>query len=96
MIVALDYDCTYTNDPATWDKVIAVFRAAGHKVYLVTMRYDNHTDADPVRAALEGKVDGMFFTGHRAKQPFMFKLGINISVWIDDMPGFILYDAREG
>ena len=32
MHLALDYDNTYTRDPKTWDKVISIFRQAGHKV----------------------------------------------------------------
>ena len=39
MIIALDYDKTYTADPNLWDAFIkfAVFR--GHKVICLTMRY---------------------------------------------------------
>jgi hypothetical protein len=92
--IALDYDNTFTRDPETWLKVIQVFRDAGHKVYVVTMRYNND-ETKPVNNALEGKVDGIFFTSRKAKRPFMFQRGIDISVWMDDTPFFVDNDARE-
>lgn len=93
MNLSLDYDGTYTRDPDTWDKIVQTFKEAGHKVYLVTMRYDVPKEADEVRKALEGKVDGIFFTGRKAKQKFMYEQKIDISVWMDDMPIFINQDV---
>jgi DNA-binding LacI/PurR family transcriptional regulator len=87
--LSLDFDGTYTRDPETWNNVVALFRAAGHKVYVVTMRYDNENEGTAVRSALEGKVDGIYFTGRKAKAPFMFEQGISIDVWLDDIPFFV-------
>jgi hypothetical protein len=42
-----------------------------------------------VREALQNKVDGIFFTSRKAKQPFMFERGISIDVWLDDIPYFV-------
>jgi DNA-binding LacI/PurR family transcriptional regulator len=93
MILSLDYDDTYTRDPVLWDAFIYNARARGHTVLVVTMRYDVPHEADPVRKALTHKVDGFFFTGRKAKRPFMASKGVNVSVWIDDQPGWILTDA---
>jgi butyrate kinase len=93
MILSLDYDGTYTLNPAAWDKAISALRASGATVYLVTMRYDVPHEADEVRQALTGKVDDMFFTGRLAKRNFMYGQGIHIQVWIDDQPDFILNSA---
>lgn len=93
MNLSLDYDGTYTRDPGTWDRVIQVFREAGHKVYVVTMRRDVLQESEEVKYQLHDKVDGIFFTGRLAKQPFMFSKGISIDVWIDDMPFFVNTNA---
>lgn len=90
MIIALDFDETYTLDPITWDQVIALFKAMGHVVYVVTFRIDNSAEAPEVRKALEGKVNDIFFTGRKFKREFMEKKEIYIDVWIDDQPELIV------
>lgn len=87
MNISLDYDNTYTRDPAYWDKFIALTRQYCHTVYCVTMRYPS--EGDDVIKNLEGKVSDIFFTSRQAKKDFMFSKGICIDVWIDDMPFFI-------
>ncbi len=94
MNLSLDYDGTYTRDPIIWDAAIKVLRQAGHKVYVVTMRYDNEREGTPVRLALALHADAIYFTGRKAKQKFMHDHGIRIDVWIDDQPGFIFMDAQ--
>jgi hypothetical protein len=91
--VALDYDNTYTLDPAAWRAVIRVLKDQGHKVYVVTMRHEKH-EGDEVKERLSSKVDGIFFTSRKAKKPFMYAQGIHISVWIDDIPFFVDNDAQ--
>lgn len=59
------------------------------------MRFDTPIEANPVRAALADKVDGIFFTARTGKQKFMAALGILIHVWVDDSPHFILLDAAS-
>jgi ABC-type uncharacterized transport system substrate-binding protein len=93
MVISLDYDDTYTRDPRLWDAFITAAKASGHTVYCVTMRYRKE-GADVVRT-LTGKVDNIFFTERRNKHDFMFEQGISVNVWIDDMPWFILHDARK-
>jgi hypothetical protein len=90
--VGLDYDNTYTRDPAAWLAVIRVLKDQGHKVYVVTMRYEKY-EGDVVKEKLSHRVDGIFFTSRKAKKPFMFSQGISIDVWIDDTPFFVDNDA---
>lgn len=92
MNIAIDYDDTYTRDPATWDEVIDTFQAAGHMVYCVTMRNVNES-ADVMDSI--GKKVPVFVTDRKAKRAFMFAHGIRIDVWIDDRPDFILMDAAR-
>lgn len=93
MILSLDYDDTYTRDPILWDIFISNARSRGHTVYVVTMRYEG--EGSQVIAALNDKVDKIFFTGRKAKYDFMVEQGIMVNVWIDDMPWFILMDAKK-
>jgi hypothetical protein len=94
MNISLDYDDTYTRDPKAWLMFIKLFRARGHKVYCVTMRHNIGTQALEVIDALDTEVDGIYFTGHKAKENFMFDQGIRIDVWIDDQPNFVNQDAK--
>jgi hypothetical protein len=89
--IALDFDGTYTADPTAWNEFIELMQRQGHNVYCVTMRAESEGRA--VRQALAGKVDGFFFTDRKAKQPYMFERGININIWIDDQPSFVVVDA---
>jgi len=96
MNIGLDYDDTYTRDPALWDEVIKTFREAGHKVYIVTWRFPG--EMAKVYAQFEGKphpVHGFYATGRKAKEKFMFANGICIDIWIDDNPRAILH-TMEG
>lgn len=93
MNISLDYDNTYTRDPATWDEFIAFARSRDHKVYCITMR--SHREAVQVYHDLTGKVNDIYCTNRQAKKDFMFALGIAIDVWIDDMPLFCIEDAAD-
>ena len=92
MNIALDFDGTYTLDPALWDQFIAASRLAGHKVICCTMRHEE-SEGDRVKLALAEKVDRVVFTGRMAKADFLKRRGIEIDVWIDDNPGWIFNDS---
>lgn len=93
MLLALDYDDTYTRDPAFWDAVIALATQRGHAVICATMRADVPHEADAVRAALQHRVEAIVFTARRAKHAAVHAAGFMPSVWIDDSPRFIHMDA---
>lgn len=88
MIIAIDYDMTYTADPETFEKVIALFKAAGHTVICVTGRSDDGVMDVPVRNSI-GKLVPVVFAGKEWKATAAKKQGYNVSIWIDDMPGMI-------
>lgn len=95
MLVALDYDETFTRDPATWISVVNVLRAAGHTVVVVTMRDTSRNEAEPVLIALYDHVDAVFFTARCSKWDYMMTVHkLLVHVWIDDNPLFILKDAN--
>jgi hypothetical protein len=92
MIIALDYDETYTLDPDFWDQFLRSAKAAGHDVFICTMRNDD--EMLEVYALLNGKVTAIFNTSRKAKRPYMQSQGINIDVWIDDRPEFVVFNAN--
>ena len=47
MIIALDYDGTYTRDPAMWNEFIKLAESAGHDVVIVTKRYNSEEIESP-------------------------------------------------
>ncbi len=90
--IGLDFDGTVTAAPNIFKDFVAAMRAAGHKVYIVTMRY----------ASEEGEinywrryVDDVIFTGRQAKAPAMEAKGIPIHIWIDDNPQAIHMSATQ-
>ena len=82
MIIALDYDQTYTADPVLWDRFINAAQSQGHDVQIVTMRYPHEPIPDLGLTVV--------YTGRQAKSRH-FKADI----WIDDSPGWIFQDAFQ-
>lgn len=91
MNIALDFDGTYTEDPALWDLFIAQALANDHIIRVVTMRYEHEANRPMKDLA---KIIPVIFTGRKSKKSFLEDLGITIDVWIDDNPHWILIDAE--
>mgnify|MGYP001565116076 CR=1 FL=1 len=92
MNIAVDFDGTYDLEPKLWNQMMATFRIHGHKVYLVTARYPDEVDNYILNALLSGRTDGIYYTSKKAKKQYMLDRGIEIDVWIDDKPKYILED----
>lgn len=93
MNIGLDYDDTYTRDPIAWDGFIKLMGSRGHYVYLVTWRFEDETEYNI--EILRNELDGVYFTGRKAKEKFMYAQGIRIDVWIDDNPWAVV-NTMEG
>lgn len=90
MLLALDYDDTYTRDPEFWNQVIALAVARGHSVICVTARDgDCEIDRGEVERDLAHQVEAILFTAGKAKWPVAYDAGFMPSVWIDDQPNWI-------
>jgi hypothetical protein len=87
MVISLDYDKTFTEDPALWLQFIEAALKQGHQVICCTFRYEKEGyDMDP-RLLKKVKV---YFTSRQPKRRFMQALGVDVNVWIDDEPHFIV------
>ena len=98
--IALDFDGTTSTDQEAWKKFVKAFRERGHKVFIVTMRYDSELDdvrscGLSVRQEWSHLVDGIITTGRKAKRRYCIDIaGINPDIWIDDRPMAIYQDAE--
>ena len=88
MIIALDYDNTYSLDPNTWNAFISLFQANGHRVIGVTLRSKCPDNSFPV--GLE-----VICCAYKAKRQACLLAGAKIDVWIDDQPEFIEKDYQR-
>lgn len=79
MIIALDYDGTYTADPMLWLPFIAMALQRGHRVVCVTMRYPEEAIDMPCEVV---------YTSRKAKA-----IAFKADIWIDDNPKWLLSDS---
>lgn len=83
MLIALDYDGTYTADPAFWDQVIELGKSKGHSFVCVTGRREppgSHERKIPMPIVCAGS---------EYKRRAAMDAGHAVDVWIDDMPEMI-------
>lgn len=93
MIIALDFDQTYTLDPLAWDDFINLMYDCDHVVKIVTVRHD-YWDAHPLLDRLDEELGiQVIYTDGRAKKEFISELGLKIDVWIDDRPETIMNNS---
>lgn len=97
MNIALDYDGTFTSDPALWLMFVLNCIERKHSVYIVTMRYPSECDGSKgsIDERLRSLSVPIVCTARQAKKDFCHKLGINIHIWIDDHPEAVHLDAMQ-
>lgn len=88
MILAIDYDSTYTLDSNFWDHIISLFLERGHTVICVTGRSKDGVMDQPVLNSI-GKLVPVIFAGPDWKRDATLKRGYKVDVWVDDMPEMI-------
>lgn len=88
MIIALDFDGTFTLDPSFWTAFIGVATVMGHEVICVTARPETEEWPDSDLDALPETVH-VYKTRLRPKRAFMDEVGVPVDVWIDDAPEMI-------
>lgn len=83
MLIALDYDRTFTADPAFWRDVVALGERHGHSFVCVTGRRHPPEAPEP-RIPMP-----VICAGPELKRNAAARAGHAVDVWIDDMPGTI-------
>lgn len=69
------------------DLIIDFSLKAGDKVILCTFRYPEERDG--TLFMLESRLNGVYYTGRKAKRQFLLDIGIEPDLWIDDDPHWI-------
>lgn len=95
MLIAVDFDDTFTADPEFWRQVVALGKARGHSFVCVTGRSDRPMLSDPtrhwgdeVREAI-GDLMPVVFAGSGWKRDAAAKAGYGVDVWVDDHPEWV-------
>jgi hypothetical protein len=92
MIIALDYDGTASTDMVMWLQFVQLAQQRGHEVHVVTMRYP-HEHCEDLALLETATGNPICYTGREAKRKFVAKRDIDVAIWIDDNPHWILVDA---
>ncbi len=93
MLIALDFDGTYTADPELWDSFIKDMKSRGHEIIIATMRYEGEEEAEILKYGLDKKVDKIIYTNRLAKKSAVQRQYKHVDIWIDDMPEWLFEDA---
>ncbi len=90
MLIAIDYDGTYTADPKLWRRFIIDATKAGHEVICATMR----TEVEVLSMCEDLKnLTTIIYTNRKAKKIALLEQNIKPDIWIDDNPFWILNDG---
>jgi len=87
MIVAIDFDQTFTADPNMWAGFIDLANDYGHRIICVTCRPKWDTGGMEQIEKIIGK-DNIFFTDNECKISYM-EGKCHVDIWIDDTPATI-------
>lgn len=89
MMVAIDYDGTFAEDPELFTEFVKMLRARGHDAVCVTGRNSQHPSSSAVAEHVKKAGLNIVFADRGFKRQVALDLGYKIDVWIDDFPEFI-------
>ena len=93
LLIALDYDGTFTADPEMWIDVIKKMQARGHEVVIATMRTPE--ELDEIDPRLIDSHVRIVPTSRRAKVPYLSAFELVPDIWIDDQPLYLYTNCAE-
>lgn len=88
MILAIDYDQTFSDFPEHFTKVREMFQKDGHQVFLVTARNE---ETEKINDASLVGFDRVVYTSGKAKA-----CEVRADIWIDDNPVTLCMDFVQG
>lgn len=94
MILAIDFDETWTQDPEAWEETVIFFKRRGHTVILVTNRPDHPLFREDVEVMAGPYVDALVFAGQHPKEKAAKQRGYDVDVWIDDSPNTVVQGRK--
>jgi len=81
VFIALDYDDTYSADPAFWERVIELAKSFNHNIQIISKRgKDNQGESIKVTSC------PVHYTNRQAKALYCAEHGLHPDVWVDDAP----------
>ncbi|HFU2857315.1 TPA: hypothetical protein ACGQ50_000855 [Enterobacter cloacae] len=86
--VALDFDGTFSANPAMFCQVVGMMRKYGADVRFVTFRFGSGNNSDIMYWANSLNLPVLFTEG-KQKEPFCEAAGWRPDIWIDDDTRFI-------
>jgi hypothetical protein len=87
MLIALDYDNTFTADTKCWREVVDVLQKHGHEVIIATSRFKLYGNYQEIS---ESTGLNVVFCDHNAKAKTAKQYGVVPDIWIDDDPWAIV------
>jgi hypothetical protein len=87
LVIALDFDGTYTEDPEGWQLFVHMMKARGHEVHIVTYRDTDWDNSDIEEACSKMGIKPLFTAGKQKQHVF------KADIWIDDNPALVAHYA---
>lgn len=85
LTISIDFDDTYTADPATWTNVIRTLQRSGHVVICTSARRNDFGNRQELERALPDGVC-VLLSYDEPKRSYAKKNGYDVDIWIDDTP----------
>jgi hypothetical protein len=86
MIIAIDYDKTFSRDPRLFRAITGLIVDAGHLPICVTSRY-------PSEPIIKDIGLDIYYTSRQPKGVYMANQGVLVDIWIDDNPASVLFEV---
>lgn len=90
-IIAVDFDETISDNEFAWLRVMELLERSGYHVVICTWRTPTTYPEDLKMFVDKGYK--VYYTSGQAKQTYMQKQGVKVSIWVDDNPFAIMNDA---
>lgn len=96
LTISIDFDDTFTAIPDLLSLFIKFAIVEGHKVICITARHFEERNVNELKQTFEeyGINIPIHFSNHRSKKEYAKENGIDVDIWIDDMPEAIVHGIK--